>query len=131
MTATGVRVLVVTVGLPEARLFPNSSTPERTKKDLRAQQRKDAGLATRAVVGAVREPFFPAGVKVELRLRVRWDRPGRFPDTDNLTAALKGAADGLADGMAFADDKQIVRWQVLFERVAFRKGEVEFMLVEA
>ena len=81
-------------------------------------------------MGAVDAPHFPAGVRVVATALVRWDRPGRFPDVDNTVASLKGAADGLADGLALADDRQIVRWEVMFERVGLRRGEVVLTLAE-
>jgi hypothetical protein len=125
------RPLVVTLPLPDKRLLPNNDAPERTRKDLRRQLRKAAGLATRVATGKFpgEEPHFPAGVRVVARALVRWDRPGRFPDVDNCIASMKGNQDGLADGFAIADDKQIVRWELAFERVEARRGEVVLTLV--
>lgn len=117
----------LTVPLPSYRLSPNGTRHRMERHSLAQAARTDANLVARGLFPGARQPFFPPGRVVTLRVVVTTAKGQRRLDDDGLIGLLKSTVDGL-QGPLIHDDRQIVWTGITWERGTGRGGTVRLEL---
>jgi len=99
-------MLIITLPLPHADLSPNARVHRMQLARRKKKARLDGGLAAKVAINASNLPTAPrwAAVTVECHW---FFRERRRRDSDNLTASLKAAMDGLTDAGVWLDDSGV------------------------
>lgn len=125
---------------PPGPLWPNKRPHWAKRARLVRAQRLAAHLATRAAIAArpANDQWQPCNSP---SLTISLHCPGPRPDPDNAIAALKSTIDGLVDGGALTDDRQLTlilkhilsrtQWTDLYRAKPIKrpKGPIQYNLL--